>query len=278
MRLTQLFESMIRLPENLTSDVMEFVYAYVIDFMAVKNDDEHSGHVFLSTIDIHPKYPELHKRLKFSHTSNVIMNAKIGLGSYQFKYNISEEDKFINIRIVDTSDHYYGGYDDDTNMLTLNVHTLKMMMADQEPKESFINYTLHEFENTVEHELMHFVQFKAFSNVDPRQVQNHKAKDGSQEEYIKYATSAVELLPTLKSEFNTFRNKIKFLSKSIQVNNNDRMQLMRYFVGDEGARVDRFTEFLDDFHSPVLKGIKDQNPDLWKKAVKVMIQQYRENF
>ena len=278
MRLTQLFESMIHLPENLTGDVMEFVYAYVIDFMATKDDDDHSGHVLLSTIDIHPKHPELHKRLKFSHTSNIIMNAKIGLSSYSFKYNIDESDKFINVRLVDTNDHYYGGYDDDTNTLTLNMHNLKMMMASQEPKKSFINYTLHEFENTVEHELMHFVQFKAFSKVDPRQVQSYHGNDGSVDGYIEYATSAVELLPTLKSEFNTFKNKVKFLSKSIHINNNDRMQLLRYFMGDEGARVERFTDFLDDFHSNVLSGMKNKKPELWKKAVKVMVQQYRETY
>lgn len=278
MRLTQLFESMIRLPENLTSDVMEFVYAYVIDFMSVKNDDDHSGHVLLNTIDIHPKHPELHKRLKFSHTDNIIMSAKIGLGSYEFKYDIDEKDKFITIRIVDSNGDYHGGYDDDTSTLTLNVHNLKMMMSHQEPKKSFINYTLHEFENTIEHELMHFVQFKAFAPVDPRQVQSYNSRNGSHEEYIKYATSAVELLPTLKSEFNTFRNKIKFLSKSIHINENDRMQLLRYFMGDESARVDRFTEFLDDFVSNVMSGIKKHNPELWKKAVKVMVQQYREAY
>lgn len=278
MRLTQLFESMIRLPEHLTEDVMEFMYAYVIDFITAKTGDEHEAHVFMETMHIYPKYPELHSRLKFSHANQVIMNAKVGLKSYNFKYNIPEDEKYINIRIVDTNDHYYGGYDDESNTLTLNVHNLKMMLADQNPKRSFIEYTLKEFENTIEHELMHYVQFKAFSKVDPRQVEKYDSKDGSFEEYIKYATSAVELLPTLKSEFNNFKNKIEFLSRDIKINDTDRMQLLRYFVGDSTARVERFTEFLDDFISPIYTGIKKHNPDLWKKAVKVMIQQYRENF
>lgn len=278
MRLTQLFESMIRLPEHLAEDVMEFMYAYVIDFITVKTGDEHEGHVFMETMHIHPKHPELHNRLKFTHTNEIIMNAKIGLKSYNFKYNIPDDEKFLIVRIVDTNDHYYGGYDDDTNTLTLNVHNLKMMLSDQNPKRSFIEYTLKEFENTIEHELMHYVQFKAFAKVDPRQVQKYDSKDGSFEEYIKYATSTVELLPTLKSEFNNFKNKVEFLSRNIQINNNDRIQLMRYFMGDSSARVSRFTDFLDDFVSPIMNGIKKNNPELWKKSVKVLVQQYREHF
>lgn len=277
MRLTQLFESMIRLPEGMASDIMEFIYAYVIDFTDIKlGNDE--GLILLETIDIHPKHPNLHKRLKFSHKSDKIMQARIGLGSYNFKYPISDEDKHIVIRMVDSFDHYYGGYDDDTNTLTLNVRNLKMMLAQEHPKYSFIDYTLKEFANTIEHELMHYIQFKSFAKVDPRQVQHYDSKDNSFEEYIKYASSAVELLPTLKSEFNTFKTKVEFLSKSRHINHNDRMQLFRYYMGDTGARTERFTEMLDDFESNVMYGIKRFNPELWKKAVKVMVQQYRENF
>jgi len=278
MRLHQLFESMIRLPENLTGDVMEFVYAYVIDFLNTKNNDLDSGIELLQSLNINPKYPELNKRLRFTHTSNVIMNAKIGLGSYKFKYNIEEADKSLTIRLVDSSEHYYGGYDPDTNVLTLNMHNLKLMLAHEQPKKSFIDYTLHEFENTIEHELMHFVQYKSFGKVDPRQIQNYQAKDNSPEEYVKYATSAVELLPSLKSEFNTFKNKVKFLSKTIPITDNDRMQLMRYFMGDENAKVEKYSEFLDDFRSILFQRLKDENEELWKKSVKVMIQQYRETF
>lgn len=278
MRLTQLFESMIRLPEGLSTDVMEFVYAYVIDFMNTKLGSEDEGLILLDAIDMQPKHPELFKRIKFSHPDNKIMNAKIGLRSYSFKYPISDDDKYINIQMVDANDSYYGGYDDEDNKLTLNMHNLKMLLANDQPKYSFIEYTLKEYANTIEHELMHFIQFKSFSKVDPKQVQHYDSNDESFEEYIKYASSAIELLPTLKSEFNTFKTKIEFLFKTVHTNENDQMQLFRHFIGDNRARTERFTEVLDDFESPILYGLKKHNTSVWKKAINVMLQQYRENF
>lgn len=278
MRLTQLLESMIRLPDNIVSDIMEFVYAYVISFMGEVTGDTHNAHDLLAMTDVTVKHPDLFKRLKFNHTDKVLMSATIGLGTYNFKYNFpQEEDKKLVIRLVDSFENYYGGYDDDTNTLTLNLHALKMLLASQDLKISFIEYTLHEIENTIEHELMHFVQHKTFGKIDPRQVTSYEPKDRSAEEYAKYASSSVELLPNIKSEYNSFTNKVNFLSKAVMVNNNDRAQLLRYYVGDDSARVHRFEEFLDDFDSIFFRQLKKHDRDKWKKAVKTILQIYQEN-
>lgn len=276
MRLTQLCESMIRLPPTMTKDFMEFVYAYIIDFMYVTTDDHRVGHDLLSHINIKPKKPEFHRKLVFKHADNVIMKARVSLKSYRFKYDIDEADKALVIRLVDMGPSIHGGYDDDKTMLTINMHSLKMLLANNPVNEKFVAYVLKDIENTIEHELMHYVQHKSFGKKDPQQLNRYDSKDNSHDEYIKYATSPVEFLPTLRSEFKTFEAKLHFLEKDVFVNDNDKMQLLRYYIGDKTARVQRFVEFLDDFRSSLLWSLRDKDQKQWQKAVKIMLEQFKE--
>lgn len=277
MRLTQLCESMIKLPPRMPSDFMEFIYAYIIDFMEVTTDDRNKGFTLLDHLGVKPSKPDLHKKIKFNHPEKIISKTKVRLNAYNFPYQIDDADKFLIIRLVDMGSGFHGGYDDDKNLLTINVHSLKMLLATSPVNEKFVAYIVKEIENTIEHELMHYVQHKSFGKVDPKQLNKYDSKNGSHEEYIKYATSPVEFLPTLKSEYKSFEAKVHFLQKDIHINNNDKMQLLRYYIGDESARVGRLHEFLDDFKSPILWGLREQNPSLWKKAVKVMVEQFNHD-
>lgn len=259
------------------SDFMEFIYAYIIDFMEVTTEDRNEGLVLLDHIGIKPSKPDFHKKIKFNHPEKIITQTKVRLTAYNFQYKIDDDDKFLIVRLVDMGAGIHGGYDDDKNLLTINVHNLKMLLASNPVNEKFVAYIMKEIENTMEHELMHYVQHKSFGKVDPRQLAKHDSEDGSREEFIKYATSPVEFLPTLKSEFNTFESRIHFLQNDIFLNKNDKMQLLRYYIGDESARVGRLSEFLDDFQSPLLWGLRERDPKMWQKAVKVMIEQFNKS-
>lgn len=256
------------------SDFMEFIYAYIIDFMEATPGDSNEGLGLLDHLGINPSKPDLHRKIKFNHANNIITQTKVKLTAYTFPYQIDEADKFLIIRLVDMGARIHGGYDDDKNLLTINVHSLKMLLASHEVNEKFVAYIVKDIENTMEHELMHYVQHKAFGKVAPKQLDRYDSVDGSQAEFIKYATSPVEFFPMLKSEFKSYEAKVHFLQKNIFLNKNDKMQLLRYYIGDESARIDRLNEFLDDFRSPLLWGLRDRDHKMWQKAAKVMVEQF----
>lgn len=277
MKLSYLTESMIRVPDNLVNDLTEIVYAYVISFMDVINpDDPGIGLSILETIDVHPQHPNLFKSFNFSHDKRVVLATKLGVSSYNFKYDIKDiDDLSLGFRLVDDqgwSD--FAGFHESKNVIDININQLKMVLAHQKPNRRHLAYILKEIKNSIEHELMHFIQFNSFGKIDPRQIQGSKGDSNRLIDYIKYASSPLEFLPTIKTEVNTFFNKLEELNKVILINENDKAQLFRYYIGDKSARVDRFEEFLEDFRSVIFWKFKEYNKDLWKKSVKVALNEF----
>ncbi|ASV44265.1 hypothetical protein PBI_SCTP2_250 [Salicola phage SCTP-2] len=275
MRLAKLYESMIDVPHKLIETVNEFLYAYIISFLTEIGYDENEALGIMDYIDHNPQYTKLYKSFNFDHPKNVVFETEIDTSRYDFKYNM--ETNKLHIRFISDGKYNYGGFDTKTNTLLINIEHLKILMANKDMKKEFLKYLIEEYMNTIEHELQHYIQVNSFGKKDPKQLQTGPNFDGSMETAIKNVTSAAEFLPTIKSEYNTFKNRIRALQRNAKLNRNDKIQLLRYFIGDSSARIQRFSDIIEDFESNVFYKMKEMNKDLWKKAVKIIINEIKKD-
>lgn len=248
-------EAMIKVPDKLTLSLMEVLYAYIISyFVNVKDKKESDALIALDYIHHTPRIEKLFQRIKFKFADILIYKFNLKLDEYDVFKNL--QNKKIVVQLKDLSNmHEYCVYNPTEHDIIINMHYLKMLLANQDINEKHLEIMIEHYHSDIEKALTHFIT--ATLNVS-----RNKSND--------------EFMSHLREVMNKFNHKLEFLRKSIFVNDNDAFQLFRYYLGDQGARIQRFTDFLEDFHSAFMLNLKEDNQEQWKKAVKLLIIEYRK--
>lgn len=181
------------------------------------------------------------------------------------KFETNKGKKVVLVRIDHNETKFLGAFKK-PNIIVICVQVMYKLLADPTISGDMILDTVADFDNTIDHELTHWVQNTYLHKMN---IEKHYdiEKDKSM---VPYYTSQVEFDPILKSEIVDFASKVRKAFPNGKFNMND---VMQYYVGashkslsDLGLKLNGFTVLLP---SNYFKILKESKKDWYKKAVKI---------